>query len=475
MADPVAQDIEAERELLQAERAACEGRLAQLKSALDTNAHAQERSREETVRGNQAKLDFLAAISPDLRAPLHAILGYAELLRREGGLSQSQAMRVNAMLDAGMRLLDRFNCVLTLSERELDGTPGPRDDAALALMEGEESTALQVLVVDDVAMNRDIAAAFLGAAGHRVITAEDGPHAVLAAGAADIDVILMDVRMPGMDGLEATRRIRALDGPRGQVPVVALTALAFTEQVAECRKAGMNGHLAKPFSPETLCRAISLAASGRARPAPVPRAALPRLPVVSLAAFKRGGPGQAGEGAPRNAAGTGVDHWDGGGAYHGNQAWIDIVSPWTRTTSAMALTGGAPGAVMRRPEESGFVLRLAPVASKWGDLLVDAKLTCEPPPEHGFCEFHWLLFAQATPGRQQGFSAACDLWRWNGTGWRSITVPGAQFSPAELHDQGWRYCGPCPGKVAQVEILPAGFMRRDETADGRSQDGSPPR
>jgi len=51
--------------------------------------------------------------------------------------------------------------------------------------------------------------------------------------------------MPEMDGLEATRRIRAPEGARGRVPIVALTAQAFTDQVAECRKAGMDGHLAK--------------------------------------------------------------------------------------------------------------------------------------------------------------------------------------------------------------------------------------
>jgi CheY-like chemotaxis protein len=66
----------------------------------------------------------------------------------------------------------------------------------------------------------------------------------------------MDVRMPGMDGLEATRRIRALDGARGQVPIVALTAQAFTDQVAECREAGMGSHLAKPFDPNALLAVV---------------------------------------------------------------------------------------------------------------------------------------------------------------------------------------------------------------------------
>ncbi len=114
--------------------------------------------------------------------------------------------------------------------------------------------ALHVLVVDDVAMNRDIAASFLRASGQRVDCVEGGAEAVSAVAGIDFDVVLMDVRMPGIDGLEATRRIRALDGPRGRVPIVALTAQAFTEQVAECRNAGMDDHLVKPFSPEFIAR-----------------------------------------------------------------------------------------------------------------------------------------------------------------------------------------------------------------------------
>jgi signal transduction histidine kinase/CheY-like chemotaxis protein/HPt (histidine-containing phosphotransfer) domain-containing protein len=122
---------------------------------------------------------------------------------------------------------------------------------------------LQVLVVDDSAMNREIAAAFLHQAGHDVSFATSGIEAVAAAAANDFDVILMDVRMPGMDGLEATRRIRMLLGPRGQVPVVALTAQAFADQIEACRTAGMQGHVAKPFDEKVLLDAVTQAAATR--------------------------------------------------------------------------------------------------------------------------------------------------------------------------------------------------------------------
>jgi PAS domain S-box-containing protein len=121
--------------------------------------------------------------------------------------------------------------------------------------------ALHVLVVDDVLMNRDIAGSLLRSAGHTVICVEGGAEALAAAATTDFDVVLMDVRMPGMDGLEATRRIRAQDGVRGQVPIVALTAQAFTEQVAACRAAGMDSHLTKPFDPDTLLAAVVQAAA----------------------------------------------------------------------------------------------------------------------------------------------------------------------------------------------------------------------
>jgi len=118
--------------------------------------------------------------------------------------------------------------------------------------------ALRVLIVHDVEMNRDIAASFIRAAGDNdVCCAEGGSEAVAAVAAGDFDIVLMDMRMPEVDGLMATRRIRALPAPRGLVPIVALTANAFTEQIEECHKAGMDGHLAKPFTMPTLLAALA--------------------------------------------------------------------------------------------------------------------------------------------------------------------------------------------------------------------------
>jgi signal transduction histidine kinase/ActR/RegA family two-component response regulator len=119
---------------------------------------------------------------------------------------------------------------------------------------------LHVLVVDDVFMNRDIATSFLRRGGHTVVCAENGAEAIAAVLTEDFDVVLMDVRMPVMDGLEATRQIRALDKGRGQVPIIAVTSQILGEQIAECIAAGMGGHLGKPFGFEELLEAVARAA-----------------------------------------------------------------------------------------------------------------------------------------------------------------------------------------------------------------------
>jgi len=116
--------------------------------------------------------------------------------------------------------------------------------------------SLRVLVVDDIAMNRDIAAAFIRAGGHDVTCVASGEEAVRAAAETDFDVVMMDVMMPRMDGLAATQRIRALPGSRGRVPIVAMTLQSRDSQVETCLWNGMDGHVGKPFTPQELLRAL---------------------------------------------------------------------------------------------------------------------------------------------------------------------------------------------------------------------------
>jgi signal transduction histidine kinase/CheY-like chemotaxis protein len=415
-------------------------------------------SAEAAEHANRAKSEFLASISHELRTPLHGILGYAELLRLEGGLNPRQSERLKIMMAAGTHLLGMINAVLDMSQIEANqmelhpeaiklsdfaracldvvrpaaetkglalvlapatplrlfadptrlrqvlvnllgnavkftsagsvevrlragatvrlevvdtgpGIPAGRRDKLfqsferldgnalraiegaglglalsarlVALMGGRlghednpgggsifwlelpvstvavplpamatasaqpgnpiadnpiAAPVLHVLVVDDVAMNRDIASSFLCSAGHKVTCAENGEAAIAAVATSDCDVVLMDFCMPGMDGLEATRRIRLLQGPRGRVPIVAMTAQAFTEQVAERRTAGMDSHLGKPFDQAQLLAVVARAAeagpSGAERldPAaiaePMPPATGSELPVLDQRTFE---------------------------------------------------------------------------------------------------------------------------------------------------------------------------------------------
>ena len=123
--------------------------------------------------------------------------------------------------------------------------------------EGGWLEGLSVLLVEDNPTNRLIATRLLVSFGAAVVTAEDGLLGVEAAARGGIDLILMDIQMPGIDGVEATRRIRAFDGPEGRVPIIALTANVLGHQTAAYRAAGMDGVVGKPIAPNALLAEIA--------------------------------------------------------------------------------------------------------------------------------------------------------------------------------------------------------------------------
>ncbi|MSP03344.1 MAG: response regulator [Acetobacteraceae bacterium] len=128
--------------------------------------------------------------------------------------------------------------------------------------------SLRILLADDLDVTRAVTADFLRAAGHTVTEVEDGEQAVAAAGKRDFEVILTDMRMPIVDGLEATRRIRALPGHRGQIPIVLVTADLTARGRAAPGPAGADLCLMKPFTRAELLTAVEAAA--RLIPVPSP-------------------------------------------------------------------------------------------------------------------------------------------------------------------------------------------------------------
>ena len=118
---------------------------------------------------------------------------------------------------------------------------------------------LRILIVDDSDVHRDLASIYLGGAGHDVTQAEGGREAVRIADAQDFDVILMDMSMPDMNGIEVSRQIRALHGRRRAVPIIAVTANALDEDIERYRRAGLVDHVPKPFTKAELLTVVAAA------------------------------------------------------------------------------------------------------------------------------------------------------------------------------------------------------------------------
>ena len=117
-----------------------------------------------------------------------------------------------------------------------------------------------VLIVDDNDFNRELVKDILEDEDITVYEAEDGSSAIElleSEQADDIDVVLMDMRMPGMDGIETTKIIRTKNGKCMEVPIIAMTADGFETDIGMLQKAGMNGLISKPVDVNTLVEHIT--------------------------------------------------------------------------------------------------------------------------------------------------------------------------------------------------------------------------
>jgi signal transduction histidine kinase/CheY-like chemotaxis protein len=123
---------------------------------------------------------------------------------------------------------------------------------------------LRILLAEDNKINQQYATVVLNKAGHHVTIAENGHQAVDAVRGADFDLVLMDIQMPELDGVEATRQIRGLPAPKNAVPIFAMTAHAMRGASEEYLAAGMNDYITKPFQPAVLLAKLERIGKGAA-------------------------------------------------------------------------------------------------------------------------------------------------------------------------------------------------------------------
>jgi CheY-like chemotaxis protein len=116
--------------------------------------------------------------------------------------------------------------------------------------------ALRVLLVEDAEPNQELVSTILRSVGVEVDIASNGAEAVEAVRTSRYDLVLMDIQMPVMGGVQATQIIRGLGGEAARVPIIALSANVLPDQVAQYRRAGMDAHLAKPINPREMLAAI---------------------------------------------------------------------------------------------------------------------------------------------------------------------------------------------------------------------------
>ena len=175
-------------------------------------------------------------------------------------------------LSISKRLVDGMGGVIAVQSRlgggstftvELDFAPAETRGDQPGTDEPVVVAPLSVLMVEDEEVNRQVLAGLLGRAGHRVVSAKSGDEAIGAVMDQDFDVALVDIRLPGMDGFEAARRMRDAVAARGRtLPVVAVTANLMRDDMEACAAAGMQDVVAKPIDPRRLNQALAAVRSG---------------------------------------------------------------------------------------------------------------------------------------------------------------------------------------------------------------------
>lgn len=212
------------------------------------------RATAERAASAEARERHLTELSHEMRTPLNTILGFAELLGRETDCPE-QSDRLARVLEAGRRLTDLVTGMLAEGETPRD--PVPMSQEGDASPEQAARQGLRILYADDHENNRLVVAAMLSAMGWSCDTVNDGAEAVEQVRIGRYDLVLMDIQMPNMDGIDATRAIRSLQGDAGRVPIIALTANTLDTQLRRYMAAGMQDCLSKPIAMANLMQTVA--------------------------------------------------------------------------------------------------------------------------------------------------------------------------------------------------------------------------
>jgi CheY-like chemotaxis protein len=179
--------------------------------------------------------------------------------RKSGGsglglaISKHLVEMMHGKLSAVSKFEEGSRFSFTARFRTLDARHIPHERLPAQAEPGSGPDRLNVLLTEDNKVNRVLAKRILEKAGHTVFTASTGQESLDLLAKQSFDVVLMDIQMPEMDGLEATRLIRRSENGSGRhLPIIAMTAHALRGDSNRCIRAGMDGYLSKPFRPEEL-------------------------------------------------------------------------------------------------------------------------------------------------------------------------------------------------------------------------------